>query len=150
MLRSGFARFVRCTQVCRHYTGSTPATRPENEPQEFTKLNLEEVEFRQPAFKNEDIESKRKRLSYQSSKRGMLEMDNLFGGFAYAHLQTMSDRELSEYDSILRETDTHLYAWLVKREDVPEDISELATYQRLDRFATSGELESVRDHLIGQ
>ena len=41
----------------------------------------------------------------------------------------MSDRELSEYDSILRETDTHLYAWLVKREDVPEDISELATYQ---------------------
>eukprot|EP00667_Euglena_gracilis_P023253 EG_transcript_26207 len=143
---------VRCLSSAAG--GGSPAATElrgqESPKQEFRKLNLEEVDFRQPAFVNEEVEVRRKRLSYQSSKRGMLEMDNLFGAFAHKHLQGMDAQQLAELDVILRETDIDLHAWLVKGTPAPDHIHGLATYQLLLAYSLSGELEAVRDHLIGQ
>lgn len=49
---------------------------------------------------NEDTETLRKRLVYESRKRGILEMDLILGTFAKTRLQSMSERELREYDRV--------------------------------------------------
>lgn len=49
---------------------------------------------------NEEAETLRKRLVYESRKRGILEMDLIFGTFAKTRLQSMSERELREYDRV--------------------------------------------------
>lgn len=49
---------------------------------------------------NEDAETLRKRLLYESRKRGILEMDLILGTFAKTRLEGMSERELREYDRV--------------------------------------------------
>eukprot|EP00669_Euglena_mutabilis_P008055 TRINITY_DN3201_c0_g1_i1.p2 TRINITY_DN3201_c0_g1~~TRINITY_DN3201_c0_g1_i1.p2 ORF type:complete len:168 (+),score=60.05 TRINITY_DN3201_c0_g1_i1:23-505(+) len=154
--RRGFGGQLRCSRHAYTTIPSAPSSSvgaamkaQPLDPQEFRAVNLEEVEFRQPVFLNEQVDTKRRRLGYQASKRGMLEMDNLFGAFAYRHLETMDGGQLAELDAILRETDVDLHAWLVKGLPGPDHITGLTTYQRLLAMAMSGEVKEVRDHLIG-
>lgn len=49
---------------------------------------------------SEPTENLRKRLVYESRKRGILEMELLLGIFAKTRLAGMSDRELREYDRV--------------------------------------------------
>lgn len=49
---------------------------------------------------NEPTETLRKRLVYESRKRGILEMDLILATFAKTHLASMDDRELREYDRV--------------------------------------------------
>lgn len=49
---------------------------------------------------NEQTETLRARLVYQSRKRGTLESDLLLSTFANDHLMTMSEAELKEYDKV--------------------------------------------------
>lgn len=49
---------------------------------------------------SEPTEHLRKRLVYESRKRGILEMELLLGIFAKTRLAGMSDRELREYDRV--------------------------------------------------
>ena len=49
---------------------------------------------------NEPTETLRKRLVYESRKRGILEMDLILSTFAKDRLAVMSDRELREYDRV--------------------------------------------------
>ena len=48
----------------------------------------------------EPTETLRKRLVYESRKRGILETDLILGTFARTRLAGMSDRELREYDRV--------------------------------------------------
>ena len=50
---------------------------------------------------NESIEDRRKRLLYRAKYRGFREADFLFGGFAEAHLDSLSDKELDEFEELL-------------------------------------------------
>lgn len=50
----------------------------------------------------EPTETLRKRLVYESRKRGILEMDLILSTFARDRLDSMSDRELREYDRVSR------------------------------------------------
>lgn len=56
----------------------------------------------------EPTETLRKRLVYESRKRGILEMDLILSTFARDRLATMSDRELREYDRV-RESPRRLW-----------------------------------------
>lgn len=49
---------------------------------------------------NEPTETLRKRLVYESRKRGILETDLILATFAKERLGTMVDRELREYDRV--------------------------------------------------
>ena len=60
---------------------------------------------------NEDTETKRARLLYQSRKRGILESDLLLSKFAKLHLASLSRAELEEYDELLDEQDWDIYYW---------------------------------------
>ncbi len=64
--------------------------------------------------KNESVETKRRRLLYQSRKRGILETDLLLSRFADRYLIKMTEAELNEYDKLLDEMDWDIYYWATK------------------------------------
>lgn len=49
---------------------------------------------------NEQTETLRKRLVYESRKRGILEMDLILGTFAKSRLAELDDAQLREYDRV--------------------------------------------------
>ena len=46
-------------------------------------------------------------------RRGMLELDVLFGRFLQANLETLSDPDLEVLEHLLAQPDPDLYAWLM-------------------------------------
>eukprot|EP01060_Flectonema_neradi_P018366 TRINITY_DN25182_c0_g1_i1.p1 TRINITY_DN25182_c0_g1~~TRINITY_DN25182_c0_g1_i1.p1 ORF type:complete len:166 (+),score=30.42 TRINITY_DN25182_c0_g1_i1:47-499(+) len=84
-----------------------------------------------------DIEIARKRLKYQSSKRGMLEMDAILGQYATDNIDSWDVTQLKEWHNILREYDINLYGWLVKRDkldELPDTLKNSALYSELTSF----------------
>ncbi|GJN89191.1 hypothetical protein Rhopal_002168-T1 [Rhodotorula paludigena] len=69
---------------------------------------------------NEDTEILRKRLVYESRKRGILEMDLILSTFAKDRLPTMSDRELREYDRFLTLPDWTIFYYVTGKAEAPE------------------------------
>ncbi|GMG17992.1 hypothetical protein BVG19_g2505 [[Candida] boidinii] len=63
---------------------------------------------------NESIEKKRRRLQYQSRKRGILESDLLLSRFSDRFLPEMTLQELDEYDRLLDLPDWDIYYWATK------------------------------------
>ena len=54
-----------------------------------------------------------KRLTYQASYSGMKETDLLLGHFAAAHLGTLDDQGLDDFEALLDAGDDRIYAWAV-------------------------------------
>lgn len=67
------------------------------------------------------ISVRKRRLKYRSWKRGTKEMDLLMGSFADAHIDTMSEDELDQFEALLRESDPDLYSWYMKNSEPPAD-----------------------------
>lgn len=59
----------------------------------------------------ESLEEMRKRLIYQSRKRGILETDLLLSRFAKKYLLDFDREMLTEYDKLLDELDWDIYYW---------------------------------------
>ncbi|KAG0667156.1 succinate dehydrogenase assembly factor 2 [Rhodotorula mucilaginosa] len=68
----------------------------------------------------EPTETLRKRLVYESRKRGILEMDLILSTFARDRLANMSDRELREYDRFLTLPDWTIYYYVTGKAEAPE------------------------------
>ena len=85
------------------------------------------------ARKDTDLEGKRKRLLFQSTYRGMAEMDYYIGNFATAYLPTMTSKELNEWDVILQTSDRDLYKFLIMRQkkEVPETLQSSSVWKKL-------------------
>lgn len=64
---------------------------------------------------DEDIETMRARLTYQSRKRGILEADLLLSTFAHGHLGRMGPQLLEQYDRFLDENDWDIYYWATQQ-----------------------------------
>ncbi|MCC3860632.1 succinate dehydrogenase assembly factor 2 [Pseudemcibacter aquimaris] len=73
-----------------------------------------------PVDKNESIEIRRKRLKFRSWHRGIKEADILLGSFADKFLQDMPADELDKYETLLREADSDLVAWITGDREPPE------------------------------
>ncbi|VEU22358.1 DEKNAAC103659 [Brettanomyces naardenensis] len=67
---------------------------------------------------NETTDKKRRRLLYQSRKRGILESDLILSRFADKYLAEMTEEELDEYDRLLDEMDWDIYYWATKKYDI--------------------------------
>ncbi|MEP0963131.1 MAG: succinate dehydrogenase assembly factor 2 [Roseobacter sp.] len=61
-----------------------------------------------------------KRLKMRSMRRGIKEMDLILQRFAEAHLESMSDADLTLYDEMLSENDHDLYQWVTGQTSAPE------------------------------
>ncbi|MBU74696.1 MAG: succinate dehydrogenase assembly factor 2 [Rhodospirillaceae bacterium] len=60
-----------------------------------------------------------KRLIYQASYTGMKETDLLLGHFAAAHLGTLDDQGLDDFEALLDAGDDRIYAWVMGNDSVP-------------------------------
>lgn len=96
------------------YRGSAP---------EDTKGDLIEIPL--PPWEekhNEPLDIKRRRLLYESRKRGMLENCILLSLFAKRYLDTMSKTQLQQYDRLINEpsNDWDIYYWATEAMPTPE------------------------------
>jgi antitoxin CptB len=68
------------------------------------------------------LEKIRKRLAWRASRRGIKEMDIIVGGYADAHLPTMSAKDLVTFEALLEIPDQQLLTWVTRQEDVPLEL----------------------------
>lgn len=68
-----------------------------------------------------DLPPRRKRLLYQSWRRGTREMDLLLGRFADATIGEWSEDEVDEMERLLAVPDPELWRWLVGLDEVPDN-----------------------------
>lgn len=82
---------------------------------------------------DEPLEHRLKRLKIRAWRRGIKEMDLLIGGYADAHLKTMSTDDLDAFETLMDEQDQDLLAWATGQSEVPAQFQ--AMLQRLLDYA---------------
>ncbi len=84
---------------------------------------------------DESRDTRIKRLTMRSMRRGIKEMDILLSGYAAANLAAMSPQKMDLYDHLLGENDQDLYQWVTGQAPAPEKFDALVaeisqTYQK--------------------
>ena len=72
---------------------------------------------------SDGLDARRKRLLFRCWHRGTKELDLIIGGFADAHLPTLTDAELDELETIIEAPEPELYAALISDGAVPQGVS---------------------------
>ncbi|MEG3617305.1 succinate dehydrogenase assembly factor 2 [Magnetovibrio sp. PR-2] len=86
------------------------------------------------------MDPKRKRLLYHCNHMGMKENDVMFGNFAEAHIETLTDADVVELEALLQNSDLDLFKWVLGKEPVPEQWN-TALMKRLQDFNVGVETE---------
>lgn len=86
---------------------------------------------------SEGLDPRRRRLLFRSWHRGIREMDLVLGKFADAHIATLTDAELDEYERWLEEPDQKMFSWVNGAEPVPADFA-TPLFARLRDFHKDG------------
>ncbi len=76
-----------------------------------------------------------KRLKIRAWRRGIKEMDLLIGGYADAHLATMSDADLDEFEQLMEEHDQDLLAFATGQVETPAHLKPML--DKLVAFSSS-------------
>lgn len=76
-------------------------------------------------MRQEDRETRLKRLRMRSMRRGIKEMDLILIAFSDAELGRLSPRELDRYEALLNENDQDLYQWVSGQADPPGPLAPL-------------------------
>jgi antitoxin CptB len=63
---------------------------------------------------HDDIQMRRRRAAYRASHRGTKEMDIILGRYALAHLDAMSESELSDFERFIALPDPTLTRWFTQ------------------------------------
>jgi len=79
------------------------------------------------------LDPRRKRLLYRSNYRGFKEADMILGGFAKAHIETMSDEEITQFEELLGAKDHDIYDWLCEKLPLPANY-DTPLFQRIKKF----------------
>jgi antitoxin CptB len=83
---------------------------------------------------SDGLDPRRRRLLYQSWRRGMREMDLILGGFADVHIATLSDAELEAFEHVAEAPDDKLYSWISGARPV-DPLYDTEMYRRISAFA---------------
>jgi antitoxin CptB len=70
----------------------------------------------------EDIENRRKRLTFRSWHRGTREMDLIMGSFAEETVNSMTMEELNFYEELLNTPDPDVYDWISGQKTPPTNL----------------------------
>ena len=68
-----------------------------------------------------DTETRRKRLLWRATHRGIKEMDLILGGFVTRHLDSFSDAEIAELERIMEIPDQDMLSWATRQAPVPQE-----------------------------
>uniref|UniRef100_A0A8B9JBT6 Succinate dehydrogenase assembly factor 2, mitochondrial n=1 Tax=Astyanax mexicanus TaxID=7994 RepID=A0A8B9JBT6_ASTMX len=96
--------------------------------------------------KDESLDIKRKRLLYESRKRGMLENCILLSIFAKQYLESMSEAQLRQYDRLINEpsNDWDIYYWATEAMPTP-DVYQGDVMDLLKEFTKNRQMEQRLD-----
>ncbi len=67
-----------------------------------------------------DLDQRRRRILFRAWHRGIREMDLILGQFAEAEIASLTDAELDEFETIMREEDNDLVRWITGEKPLPE------------------------------
>jgi len=70
---------------------------------------------------SEGLDARRRRLLFRSWHRGIRETDLIMGGFADAHIATLTEAELDLYERLTEVPDADLLAWFTGERAPPAD-----------------------------
>lgn len=70
-----------------------------------------------------ETETRRKRLLWRATHRGIKEMDLILGGFVVKHLELFSEAEIADLERIMDIPDQDMLSWATKQADVPPEHS---------------------------
>ena len=82
---------------------------------------------------SDGLDARRKRLLFRCWHRGTKELDLIIGGFADAHLPTLTDTELDELEQIIEAPEPELYAALTSDGPAPQGASG-SLFERMKSF----------------
>lgn len=82
-----------------------------------------------------DLDARRRRARVRAWRRGMREMDLVMGGFADAHLETLGEADLAEFERLLDAQDRDVFSWISGELPLPADYDG-PVFRRLKAFHT--------------
>ncbi|WP_026940567.1 FAD assembly factor SdhE [Hellea balneolensis] len=65
------------------------------------------------------LDARRKRLVYRANYRGFKEADMILGGFAKAHIESLTEEEVLQFEDLLSAKDHDIYDWVAGKSPVP-------------------------------
>ena len=69
-----------------------------------------------------ETETRRKRLLWRATHRGIKEMDLILGGYVVKHLETFSEAEIADLERIMDSPDQDMLSWATKQAEVPPEL----------------------------
>ena len=79
------------------------------------------------------MDIRRKRLAYRANYRGIKEADLILGGFAKAHIESLSDEELTMFEHLLNAADQDIYDWVSGKMPVPAQY-DTSLFEKIRQF----------------
>ncbi len=87
---------------------------------------------------SEGLDVRRRKLLFRAWRRGVREMDLIVGRFADAHIGTLDEPALDDFERLIEAPNAALYAWVVGAETVPQNF-DTAVLRQLISFHKNGE-----------
>jgi antitoxin CptB len=83
------------------------------------------------------LDRRRRKLRYQSWRRGTREVDLMLGPFADRHLAALDAGQLDRFAALLTRPDPEIYDWIAGRAPVPPELDTdvMALLRRFNRTA---------------
>ena len=116
MLRAGLMRRMRSLGSVRRFTMDEAAGLPPLERQ---------------VRRNESLETRRKRVQYQSKQRGWKENTLIMSTFADMHGNSFTVDDLEVFDMLLATPDPEVYEILTEKIPIPSDLTNSSVVKRL-------------------
>lgn len=82
---------------------------------------------------SDGLDPRRRRLLFRSWHRGIREMDLIMGRFSDAHIESLTDGELDDYERLLELRDQEILSWIDGTAEVPLD-HDTPLFRRLRDF----------------
>jgi antitoxin CptB len=74
---------------------------------------------------SEGLDTRRRRLLFRAWRRGVREMDLIVGRFADAHIETLDQAALDDFERLIEAPNAELYGWVTGAERIPTDYDTL-------------------------
>lgn len=86
---------------------------------------------------SEGLDHRRRRLLFRAWHRGTKEVDLITGCFADAHIGTLTETEVAEFEQLMEVPEPDLYAWVTGAVTTPAS-HDTALFRRLRQFHLGG------------
>jgi Uncharacterized conserved protein len=82
-----------------------------------------------------ELDQRRRRILIRSWRRGIREMDLVFGGFADEYIASMTETELDAFEKMMEINDITLLNWITGAEAVPAEF-DTPLFARIREFGS--------------